>query len=195
MEQFANLLRLSLRSPGRAGRVIVDLGISRPVLAQMLALVVTLSVLLTALLQGAMPALPTAEAGFVITPFAYALILAVSLLLLVGGIQAVGRAFGGTGRFDQALALIIWLEVLAMGLRLVQGVLFFVLPPLAGIVGLLGLGYLGWCLLHFVDALHGFKSLGRAALVLVLALVGIGITLAIVLTLTGFGVQGGTPNV
>ncbi len=192
---FTSLIGLSLRAPAKAAQQVLSLGLRGAVLWQSFALVTICSVLLTTLMQGALPVLPTGDSGLVIMPWTYAMILGGSLLLLSAALLGTGKAMRGSGRFHEALALVVWLEVLAMALRLLQGLLLLVLPPLAGLVGLLGLGYLFWSLVHFINALHDFESLGKSALVLVLALLGIGITVAVLLALFGVGAQGGLPNV
>jgi hypothetical protein len=63
------------------------------------------------------------------------------------------------------------------------------LPPLAPVVGLVGLAILVWCFLHFTRVLHGFDGYGRtfAALLLAAALIGISLSLLLALVL-GFTV-------
>ncbi|PHP29594.1 YIP1 family protein [Limimaricola cinnabarinus] len=193
---ITDLLRLSLRAPGDAAARLLVTFPGAAATWQALALVTCISVVLTALLQGAMPMVAASpDMGFGLTPFAYAGLLGVSLVLLAGGVTATGRLLGGEGRFAPALALVVWLEVLAMALRLVQGVLILVLPPLAGLVGLAGLVWLFWCLVRFIQTLHGFGGPGRSIVVLVLAFIAIGTGLALVLALTGLTVQGGFTNV
>ncbi|MGR3464615.1 YIP1 family protein [Limimaricola sp.] len=196
---MTDLLRLSLRAPGDAAARLLVTFPGTAAAWQALVLVTCVSVVLTALIQGAMPMMPMegggGGAGFGLTPFVYAGLLGLSLVLLAGGVTATGRLLGGAGRFGQALALVVWLEVLAMALRLLQGVLILVLPPLAGLVGLAGLVWLFWCLARFIQALHGFSGIGRATVTLFLAFLAIGTGLALVLALTGLTVQGGLSNV
>ena len=194
---LTDLLRLSLRAPQDAAARLLATMPGTVAVWQALALVTCISVVLTALVQGAMPMVPTgAEGGsFGLTPFTYAGLLGLSLVLLAGGVTATGRVLGGSGRFASALALVVWLEVLAMALRLLQGVLILVLPPLAGLVGLAGLVWLFWCLARFIQVLHGFRGPGRATVALFLAFIAIGTALALVLALTGLTAQGGLTNV
>ncbi|WP_341213671.1 YIP1 family protein [uncultured Limimaricola sp.] len=194
---LTDLLRLSLRAPGDAAARLLGSFPGAAATWQALILVICLSVVLTALIQGAMPMMPVDATGasFGLSPFGYAGLLGVSLVLLAGGVTATGRILGGVGRFASALALVVWLEVLAMALRLVQGVLILVLPPLAGLVGLAGLVWLFWCLARFVQVLHGFRGIGRAMVALFLAFIAIGTALALLLALTGLTAQGGLPNV
>ena len=194
---LTDLLRLSLRAPGDAAARLLRSFPGAATAWQALVLVTCLSVVLTALIQGAMPMMPMdAEGGsFGLSPFGYAGLLGVSLVLLAGGVTATGRMLGGVGRFASALALVVWLEVLAMVLRLVQGGLILVLPPVAGVIGLAGLVWLFWCLARFIQVLHGFRGVGRAMAALFLAFIAIGTALALLLALTGLTAQGGLPNV
>ncbi|MGR3591791.1 MAG: YIP1 family protein [Limimaricola soesokkakensis] len=193
---LTDLLRLSLRAPAEAAARLLRGFPGSTATWQALVLVTCVSVVVTALIQGAMPVMPMdAEGAFGLSPFGYAGLLGASLVLLAGGVTATGRLLGGVGNFGPALALVVWLEVLAMALRLVQGVLILVLPPLAGLVGLAGLVWLFWCLARFVQVLHGFQSVGRATVALFLAFIAIGTALALLLALTGLTAQGGLTNV
>lgn len=191
------LLLLTLRAPARAADILVALNLTRAVLWQALLLVTIVSVLIVAVSPGPMP-----EAGPVagptpvtFTPFAYATVLGASLVMLVFALHYTGQAIGGTGSFAATLTLVVWLEVLATAIRVVQTVAFVVMPPLGSVVSLVGLALLVWTLLNFVNVLHGFQSLGRAALALLLAVVGISLGLALILSLIGAGLPGGALDV
>lgn len=194
---IGRLLALTLRSPAAAAEILVGLNLSRAVLWQAMALVTIVSVLIVAISPGPMP-----EAGAVagpepvlLTPFAYAAILGASLVMLVFALHYTGQAIGGTGGFGATLTLVVWLEVLATAIRVVQAVVLLVVPPLAGVVSLVGLAVLFWTLVNFVNVLHGFQSLGRALLALLLAVVGISLGLALILSLIGAGLPGGAMDV
>lgn len=194
MRGFGTLIGQSFLAPAVAAHSLVGLGLSRAVLWQALVLVTVLSVLLVALTQGAMPAGPPLRADggpLVLSPFAYGVILGASLVMLVFALHYTGQALGGTGDFGAALTLVIWLEVLAMAVRLVQGAVLLVAPPVAGMVSALGLGLLLWVLLNFINVLHGFGSLWKSAFSLLLAVVGISLGLTLILTLIGVGATGG----
>jgi Yip1 domain len=85
------------------------------------------------------------------------LILGFSVVL----VHRVGVACGGKGRFEDALLLVVWLQVLLVGLQVLQVVLLVVFPPLAGLVGLASLVVLLWLSSHFIAELHGFSSAPR----------------------------------
>lgn len=196
-EGMLRLLGLTIRSPGEAAALLVGLNLSRTVLWQALALVTVLSVLIVAFSPGPMPeAGPIAGPGPVLlTPFAYVAVLGASLVMLVFALYFTGTALGGTGTFPATLTLVVWLEVLATAVRLIQTAVMLVSPVLGGLVSLVGLGLLFWTLVNFVNVLHGFGSLGKALMTLLLAVVGISLGVAVILSLIGAGLPGGPLNV
>ncbi len=82
-----------------------------------------------------------------------------SLVMMMVAVQGLGRLFGGEGTWAGALALVIWLQTIMIGLGLAQLVLYFLLPPLADLLGLVSLGLLLWLLTNFTAVLHGFRNL------------------------------------
>jgi hypothetical protein len=66
---------------------------------------------------------------------------------------------GGTGTFPDALILMVWLQFILLCVQLVQVLAGVMLPVLADLIGLAGLGLLLWLLTNFVAELHGFRSL------------------------------------
>ena len=62
-----------------------------------------------------------------------------------------------------------------------------VLPPLAGLLGLLGLAVLLWCVVHFTRALHAFEGFGRTILALFIGAVIVVFALSMLLSIFGFG--------
>ncbi len=191
---FFGLVWQSVVAPGHAARTLIGLGLSRMVLWQALFLVTVVSVLLVAVTQGPLPELPAdAPQPVEVTPFAYAMILGSSLVLLVFALYFTGQALGGTGAFTGALTIVIWLEVLAMCVRLAQVFLSLFVPGLGLTLSLLGMAILFWSLLNFINELHAFNSIGKALLTLVLAVFGISLGVALILSL--IGVAGGPINV
>jgi hypothetical protein len=187
------LLALTVRDPVEAARLLLSLHLSRGVLWQALALVTIVSVLVVALSPGPMPDAATAEGtdALFLSPFAYATILGASLVMLVFALHFTGAALGGSGSFAGTLTLVIWLEVLATAVRVVQVVTLLVAPVAAGIVSIAGLVLLFWTLVNFIRVLHGFDTLGRAILTLLLAIAGMSVGLMLILGLIGVGVAGG----
>lgn len=190
--ELGRLLQRSLLDPAGAARVVIDGRPPRRPLWLALVLVTCLGVLIAAAVDGPEIVIPLgAENDLVIPPFPYAAILGASLVVTVVALYWTGRALGGTGSFADALAVVVWLEVVAIAVRIVQIVILLILPPLAAVASILGLGILLWCLVNFVNELHGFRSLGRSVLTLVLAAVGIFVGLSLILALIGIGATTG----
>ncbi|NJR43059.1 MAG: hypothetical protein HC767_10775 [Akkermansiaceae bacterium] len=60
---------------------------------------------------------------------------------------------------NDALLVVVWLQVLMLGLQLLQVLLLLISPVLAAVVGLAGIVLFLWLLTNFVAELHGFQSL------------------------------------
>lgn len=190
--EMGRLLQQSLLDPAGAARVVLAGRPAGQPLWLALLLVTCLGVLIAAAVDGPSIVIPIGpENELVIPPFAYAAILGASLLVTVIGLYWTGRALGGTGSFADALAVVVWLEVVAIAVRIVQIVILLIVPPLATIASILGLGILLWCLVNFVKELHGFRSLGRSVLTLILAAIGIFVGLSMILALIGIGATAG----
>ncbi len=187
------LLGLTVRDPAGAARLLLSLHLSRGVLWQALALVTILSVLIVALSPGPMPDAGAAGGPETVylSPFAYATILGASLVMLVFALHFTGAALGGTRSFAGTLTLVVWLEVLATAIRVVQVLALLMAPVLAGIVSIVGLALLFWTLVNFIRVLHGFDTLGRAVLTLLLAIAGLSVGLMLILGLIGVSMVGG----
>ena len=93
----------------------------------------------------------------------------------------VGRFFGGTGTFAQALSLMAWLQVVLILLNLAEVVLLLVLPVLAPLIFIALFLALFYLLTHFTATLNGFTSLIKTLIAILLtsflALVLIGLLL------------------
>ncbi|SHJ16810.1 Yip1 family protein [Wenxinia saemankumensis] len=180
---------LSLTDPRRAAAAILALRLPRPVLVEALILVTALGTLAALLGSAEMQiVLPLGETGaLVFSPFLYALLLGSALTVTALAIDLVGRMMGGAGKFADALALVVWIEVLALVVRLAQMAAFLLSSLVGAIVSIAGLGLLLWCLINFVRVLHGFDGPGRAAAVLILSFLGIGFGLSLILALIGVG--------
>ncbi len=196
LNRLLRLMILSVTSPRDAAGVLMATNLSRAILWQSLVLVTVLSVLLVALTQGPMPELPVgATTPISVTPYAYAVILGSSLVMLVFAVHFTGQALGGTGDFGSTLILVIWIEVLGMALRMIQTIVLLVNPYVASLFSVLGFGLLCWVLLSFVNALHRFDSMWKALFTLVLAVIGISIGITLILTLIGVSLSGGGMDV
>jgi hypothetical protein len=190
------LARDTVSDPNDGARRVLALAPPASVLWQALILVVVLSVLMTRLAEFLVasptdPLLPI----FAAHPMLTASLQCGLLVVMVYAIHYIGRAFGGTGAFDDALALTVWLQFIMVCLQVVQTVFLIVLPPVAGIIGLLGIGLFFWLLSHFVAVLHGFPSALRTFLGIVVSMIGIIFGLSLVMSILGITLAGALPDV
>jgi hypothetical protein len=184
---------LSIMEPSKMAEKAIGLNLPREALWTGLALVAVLNVVLLSLLQLLSPA-PIAfeDQVFALSPFAYVAIVGVFLAMLVGGTFYTGKLMGGVGSFTATLTIIVWFQSVSLTLEAVQLVLVLISPAVASLFGMLSLGALIWCIVNFVNVLHGFESLGKALTAIVLALIGTALCAGIVLAIFGVGPAGPT---
>jgi hypothetical protein len=183
----------SILEPTKMAQKAIALNLPREALWTALALIAVLNVILLALLQMLSPA-PIAfeEQAFALSPFAYVAIIGVFLVLLVAATFQIGKMMGGVGTFTATLAIIVWFQSVSLTLEAIQLVLVLISPAIASIFGILSLGALIWCIVNFVNVLHGFENMGKALTTIVLALIGTALCAGIVLAILGVGPAVGT---
>lgn len=178
---FLQAIWATLVDPAQMAREIMQRRYTRGTLWMGLVLVSILSIILVRVLYFISPvAMPL---GF--TPNLYGLVIACVLVILTFGVYLTGQMLGGTGTFPHSFAAVIWLEAVALVLRAVQALVYLFSPVLSSYVSILGMVALVWILVNFVNEVHQFKSLGRAALTLVMAVVGIGFGFGLFMSLIG----------
>ncbi|KTF07440.1 Cytochrome c-type protein, partial [marine sediment metagenome] len=96
-----------------------------------------------------------------------------------------GRMFGGHGRFEDALLLTVWIEVMLLVVQLAQIVLSLALPGLAGILGIIAVALFLWLTVQFTKALHGFTSGPKVLLVMFGTLLVMGFVLSFFMAALG----------
>ena len=103
-----------------------------------------------------------------------------------------GRMFGGRGDLDSAVSLLAWMAFVLNLISLLQIAFWFVIPFMAGMIGLFSLVLIVVLLTCFCAELHGFRSLFMTfiGMVFVFLLVLFGFSL-LLMTL----VQASTPGV
>ncbi len=182
----------SIMEPSEMARKVVALDVPRSALWTGLALVAVVNVILITLLQLLTPA-PVAfqEQVFALSPFSYAAIIGIFLVMFVYGTFYVGQMLGGTGTLAATLAIIVWFQSVSLTLEVIQLVLVLISPAIASLFGLLSLGALIWCFVNFVNILHGFNNLGKAIAAVVLSLLATGLAAGILMALLGIGPSGG----
>lgn len=198
-----DLIRQTFSDPRGAAARIVGLRLPASALWEALALVVVLSVIaaqVTTMLFME-PGLATGEEGeallpaFLTNPLLMGFIQGVILVLMVIAVHWIGRMFGGSGRLEDAIALVVWLQFLLVCLQVVQAFTGLVSPALSGFIGLLGVVLFFWLLTQFVLVLHGFQSAAMVFVMIVVSMLALTFALSILLTLMGVVVLGDPPNV
>ena len=83
-----------------------------------------------------------------------AILLMISLIITFGG-----QFFSGEGTFNNALAGVLWINFILVGVNIFQILLIVSIPILADFVALLASLWSIWALVVFSKELHGFNSL------------------------------------
>ena len=173
--------RMTLTRPQEAARAVLAMGFPRGELWNLFLLTIALAGLLgqIAVLLGG------AAEGPQPTGIGIAALVGGSILLTAGAVHVVGRWFGGEGRFEDSLLLMIWLQLVIVGLQAIQTVALIVAPAFAGLIAIAATVLMTWVLVNFIAVVHGFQSLGKVFLSMILTLFGLAFALSVVLGLLG----------
>lgn len=179
------LMRESVADPRAGARRIILARLPMSARWMALALVVVLSVLFgqltLRLMLGPSGMMGTALGG----PVQSLMLQGGVLLLMAGAAYQVGRFMGGGGSFADAVLLIAFLQGVMVLIQLVQIVALMLIPPVAGIFGLVGFAVFLWMLTGFVAEMHGFRSLlGVFGMIFVTAF-GLAFLMAMLLAMLG----------
>ncbi|MCC6008935.1 MAG: YIP1 family protein [Rhodobacteraceae bacterium] len=191
------LARATVEDPRGGAARVMKLGIDRGTLIEALLFVAVASVIVTNIADAVMTArgaVPSASPLFA-NPILTAVIMAVLLIGSAVAVHAVGRAFGGLGDLDGALAITVWLQLLMLAVQLLQLGVALLLPGLAALIGLLALGFFVWLFINFVAELHDFKSLGLVLAGTIASVFAIAFVLTIVLAILGVDLTRTIPDV
>lgn len=209
----ADLLRETLRDPRLALRRLVALDLPLPALWEALLAVVALNVLLMYLggfvLTGGQAPMPEppglADPGFGSAALAVARVLANPLMfyaiqvlfpvLGVALIVSLGRACGGTGTTQGAVAAVTWLMTVMLALSVVQFLAEILLPPLAGLIALGGVVVFFMLATQYLCEIHGFTQTWAVFGALLAGLFGLFMVMALVLSLVFASLPAGVPDV
>lgn len=192
---MGNLLRMArdtVANPREGAETLLALGLPRQALWLAFALVVVLSMMMGDLLYllAGMPEEGALTGPLAGSPLAAGLLQGAFLFLMAHAITHIGRACGGTGRFDEALTLVVWLQFIFICVQVLQLVAVLVVPPMAGLITILAIGLFFWLLVNFIATLHGFLSLSSVFLMTLLSGFVILFVLSLTLTLLGITFEG-----
>jgi hypothetical protein len=162
-----SLMVETLRAPQSAARRLMAMNL--PMEARWLGLVLV-AVLALLVSRASVPFIGTEDIGPVMSkardmsralathPWIGVPVQVVSLLAVAVAMQVIGRLFGGTGRFADALLLFVWLEFMMALLQGLQLLAVLAIPVLGALIGLVSYGLFLWLMTQFITALHGFSS-------------------------------------
>jgi hypothetical protein len=184
LAQLLAMARDTVRAPREGAAAIMRMGFAPAVGWLALLLMAVASTLLTHISFAIMP--PTVQdfwSTAMTSPVRTAILQWVVLLVSVHAIHKVGRLRGGTGSLDQAVILVAWLQFILLCVQIAQLFTQMFVPPLADILGLLGLVLFFWLLTNFVAELHGFKSLALTFIAILITVFTAAILLVLVFAL------------
>lgn len=190
---FSELVRRAIESvkdPRAGAREVMALALPRTARWEALVAVVIVSVLLahvTAFLSrgGAMMMTPMVQ-----NPLASTTIQLGLMVIMVFAVFLIGRALGGGGSLDDTILLMAWMQLILVGLQVVQTLALLVIPPLGGLIVLAGMALFFWLLTNFVAELHGFRSLGRVFMMILMSMMGMAVLMSMLLSMMGVQVVG-----
>ncbi len=183
-DQILGLARQSLEDPRAGARSLLALGVPLPARTAGLLLMAVSSALLMHLGFLLMPATDDPTAQFMMqSPLRTAVIQWLVLVVSVFLIYRIGQALGGKGSLSDTLLVVVWLQVIMLGVQLVQLLSLIIAPPLAGMVNLAGLALFFWLISSFIAVLHGFASRWRVLAGIVGASFAVAVVLVMVLSL------------
>ena len=180
--------RLTLRDPKAGVRIVMGWPLTVTELWLVLALLASLSALLAEVMVGLTSGeVDPTMAVMLQSPLGFAAVQFLGLGVMAVLLFAIGRPFGGTGQFAQALAAVGWLQCILLVVQIAQIVAILVLPVLALLIAVGSLVLAIWLLTNFTAELHGFRSLFLTLLAIVAAFMGMIVLLSIALIVV-FGV-------
>ncbi|MCC5989132.1 MAG: hypothetical protein JJT95_15775 [Pararhodobacter sp.] len=179
------LVRLSFTEPENGFRAVQALAL--PVSARWM--LVAVSVLLGVVLAYLLPVL-SGQADEIPTPLTATMIQGGMNLLAIFLLAHIGRMFGGTGRFEDAILLVGWLQLMMVGMQAVQVLVMLVLPPLGGLVMIAAIAAFFWMFSGFTCALHGFESRFMVLLAALGTLFAVAFVMSFVMILLGVQIPG-----
>ncbi|MES2543100.1 MAG: YIP1 family protein [Pseudomonadota bacterium] len=192
--RLAGLAQLTLQDPKQAARVLLAEGVPLRARSAGLLLVAILSAITASIQITGREALDPLSAFMLASPIRATIFQWLFLSVSVVLIHRVGRAFGGTGSFADALLIVVWLQVIMLGFQVLQLAVMPLAPAFSGMIGLVSFMIYLWLLTVFIAELHGFVARGLVFLAMVITGVAAGFLLVVLLILL-LGPEALMPNV
>jgi hypothetical protein len=190
---LGSLLRLArdtVSNPREGAATVLSFAPERAAIWLMFALVIVLSLLLREIVALSInfPTEGPILGPMQNSPIVLGLVMAGFLFIIIHAVHRIGGFFGGTGSFEEAALLVIWLQFILICVQVIQIVTLFVLPPLAGLITIVAIALYVWLLVNFIAVLHGFTSLGMVFVATLASAFALLFAFSIVLSLLGLGV-------
>lgn len=195
LDRVFQMIRQTVTDPKEGAETVLALGLPRGTLWLGMGLVVVLTVIMYRAGLMIAPRTPGVTPQLPDSPFMLAIMIWGLLALSAYCLYFIGRAFGGTGKFEEALSLVIWLQVVLLAFQVIQLLLMTVSPVLAVFLGAAVFLLSIWIFVNFISVLHGFRSLAMVFVGLLISGFGVMVGLSILLAILAlfFGVE--VPNV
>ena len=164
--ELGELAVLTVRDPDAAMRALR--GLDLPLVARWMALflAVVLSRMLGVVLMILLPVTGNDPLAQLLSdPMTMAGIEFFVMVLTAFFVTHIGRMFGGTGTFADALLAVAWIELLLVVLMAVQVVMLVLLPGTVDLLGMIAGALSIYLTVTMTKALHGFTSIIRVAMV------------------------------
>jgi len=191
LSTIKGLVRMTLSNPRAAVAVLLRIALGQGVLLQLASIVVVLGVAESYVYSvvSPVPGNPLID-GLMGNPVLLAVVQFMGLMLSVLAIYLVGRAFGGTGTFEQSLLISIWLQFYMLIVQTGLIVIALLSSGLAQALDSAAFVYMIWLLVNFIAILHGFTSLWKVFAGLVATSLAASFVIIFLLMLAGIGVKG-----
>ncbi|MAM60546.1 Yip1 family protein [Maritimibacter sp. UBA3975] len=177
----------TIPEPRKIARELFALGLDRGTLWQALLLLLVIGAMLGVGSSVIFPPAPELAGTVFGMPLMVSLAEGSIAVISVFLIFWLGRAAGGTGRFEDAIVTVAWLNFVLLIVQIVVLVLSLFAPSLAALLWLAG-GFAGfWILSHFIAEMHSFSSAMRVFLAILLTSFVAVAVLSIVLAIAGVG--------
>lgn len=177
----------SIPEPRKIARELFALNLDRTTLWQALFLMLVTGAMIGVGSSVMFPPAPELSGTIFAMPLVVASAEAAVAVISVFLIYWLGRAAGGTGRFQDGIVTITWLNFVLLIVQVFVLILSLFAPSMAALLWLFG-GFTGfWILSHFIAELHGFSSALRVFLTILLtSFIAVAI-LSIILAILGVG--------
>jgi len=180
----------TLKDPRDGARMVLSLDLTRRQRWEALLLTVVLSAFLAKLSVEISGSDGSNVGLFAVSPFMLAVVQLVLMLFAVFTVDLVGRRMGGTGDFDGAITIVVWLQFIMICLQLAQILLLLVSPLLAFLLGIVGLILFFWMFTQFIMELHGFSSAISVLMAVFLSMVAFAVLMSVLIGVLGVTVPG-----